>query len=324
MGAIDTEPPRRPTGVAARMARWSAAHWKTATFGWLAFVVVVFALGLQIGTQNIDQATSGPGESGRVNKVLDEQFTQPAGESVLFQSDRLTVADPAFQGAIDEAMVALRANGDLEKVESPLVAANADRVSEDGRSAYIQFEYRGDPDDAGDKLAGVEAQIADVKAANPELFVGLIGDESSEDAVDGAVADDLKTAGMLSLPITLIILIIALGALVAASIPLLIGLSAVLGTLGLVAIVSQAFPVNQYVSAVVLLVGLAVGVDYSMFYLKRARQERAAGRSEGAAVEAAAATAGRAVLISGLTVIVAMAGMFLTGDPASPRSGSRR
>ena len=312
----DAVPPTRrgSRNVAARMARWSAAHWKTATFGWLAFVVVVFALGLQVGTQNIDYETSGPGESGRVDRVLDEQFKQPAGESVLFQSEQLTVADPAFQGAIDEALVALEANQDLEKVESPLAAANADRVSEDGRSAYIQFEYRGDPDDAVDKLAAVEAQIAEIKAANPELFVGLIGDESADDAIDGAVADDLTKAGTLSVPITLIILVVALGALVAASIPLLIGLTAVLATLGLVSIVSQAFAVDQYVSAVVLLVGLAVGVDYSMFYLKRARQERAAGRGETASVEAAAATAGRAVLISGITVMIAMAGMFFTGD----------
>ena len=148
---------------------------------------------------------------------------------------------------------------------------------------------------------------------NPELFVGLIGDESADDAVYGAIADDLAKAGTLSVPITLIILVIALGALVAASIPLLIGLTAVLATLGLVSIVSQFFAVDQYVSAVVLLVGLAVGVDYSMFYLKRARQERAAGRSETASVEARRHRR-PAVLISGLTVIIAMAGMFFTGD----------
>jgi uncharacterized membrane protein YdfJ with MMPL/SSD domain len=307
--------PRRSGNVAARMARWSARHWKTATFGWLILVAVVFALGIQIGTQTLDEETSGPGESGRVDKVLDEQFKLPSGETVLIESATLTVADPAFRATIDETVDSLAANPDLQRIESPLAPENAGQVSDDGRSAYVQIEYRGDPDDAGDKLDPLAAGIDGVQAAHPELYVGLIGDESAEDAVDGAIADDLKKAGTLSVPITLIILVLALGALVAASIPLLIGLTAVLGTLGLVAIVSQAIPVNQFVSAVVLLVGLAVGVDYAMFYLKRSRQERAAGRAEGAAVEAAAATAGRSVLISGLTVMVAMAGMFFTGDP---------
>ena len=120
---------------------------------------------------------------------------------------------------------------------------------------------------------------------------------------------------MLSLPITLIVLVLAFGALVAAGIPLLLALTAVFATFGLIALPSTLLPVAMEAPAMVLLIGLAVGVDYSMFYLKRERQERAAGRSERAALEAAAATSGRSVLISGLTVMVAMAGMFLTGDP---------
>ena len=132
--------------------------------------------------------------------------------------------------------------------------------------------------------------------------------------MNDSALDDLKTAGMYSVPLTLIILLIAFGAVVAAGIPLLLGLSAVLGTLGLVSIVSNVVPMADTVSALVLLVGLAVGVDYSMFYLKREREERAAGRSEGAALEAAAATSGHSVLVSGVTVIVAMSGMLLTRD----------
>ena len=100
----------------------------------------------------------------------------------------------------------------------------------------------------------------------------------------------------------------------AAGIPLLLALTAVIATFGLVALPSQVMPVAEEAAAMVLLVGLAVGVDYSMFYLKREREERAAGRSEREALEVAAATAGRSVLISGLTVMVAMAGLFLTAD----------
>ena len=102
--------------------------------------------------------------------------------------------------------------------------------------------------------------------------------------------------------------------MVAAGLPLLLALTAVFATMGLLALPSQIVPLDENVGVIVLLIGLAVGVDYSMFYLKREREERAAGRSERAAIEAAAATSGRAVLISGLTVMVAMAGMLLTGD----------
>ena len=119
---------------------------------------------------------------------------------------------------------------------------------------------------------------------------------------------------MLSLPITLLILLVAFGALVAAGVPLLLALTSVIATMALVAIPSQLFPLDGNVDALILLIGLAVGVDYSLFYMRREREERAAGRSNRDALEVAAATSGRAVLISGLTVIIAMAGMFITGD----------
>ena len=138
---------------------------------------------------------------------------------------------------------------------------------------------------------------------------------SAVDAIATTVEEDLGKAGMLSLPITLVILVIAFGALVAAGIPLLLALTAVFATFGVVGGISHFVPMANEAGALVLLIGLAVGVDYSLFYLKREREERAAGRSERAALEAAAATSGRSVLISGLTVMTAMAGMFLTGDP---------
>ena len=167
---------------------------------------------------------------------------------------------------------------------------------------------------AGDEIGPVLDTVDELQAAHPAVFVGEFGDASKIDAVVTAYADDLGKAGLLSLPITLIILVLAFGALVAAGIPLLLALTAVFATFGLIALPSAIFPVAMQAPALVLLIGLAVGVDYSMFYLKREREERAAGRSEQAALEAAAATSGRSVLISGLTVIVAMAGMFLTGD----------
>ena len=302
------------TNLPARMGRWSAAHWKTATFGWLAFVVLAFGLGGLAGTRNIDQNAGGPGESGRMNEILEAGFEQPAAENVLIQSRTLRVGTPAFDSAVEDVVAGVSAVTAVQGVRSPLEPGNGGQISKDGRSALVQFDIRGDKEEAADKIDPVLAAVAAAQRANPAFTIGEFGDASAEQAVVESYDDDLGKAGMLSLPVTLIILVLTFGSLVAAGIPLLLALTAVFATFGLVALSSLVLPVALQAPAMVLLIGLAVGVDYSMFYLKRERQERAAGRSERAALEVAAATSGHSVLISGLTVIVAMAGMFLTGD----------
>jgi uncharacterized membrane protein YdfJ with MMPL/SSD domain len=301
--------------LAARMGRWSAAHWKTATFGWLAFVLVAFVLGGAVGRKTIDPEGTIPGESGRMSEILDESFKQPAGESVLLQSRTFDARDPRFRSAVEDVVRRVSAVDVVTNVRSPLEEEGAGLISRDRRSALVQFDIRGDADAATEKIDPVLAATAESQRAHPELFIGQFGDASAGKELEEEFTRSLETAGFLSLPVTLIILVLAFGALVAAGIPLLLALTAVLATLGLLAFPSQLMPVDENISAVILLIGLAVGVDYSMFYLKREREERAAGRSEQAALEAAAATSGRAVLISGLTVIIAMAGMFFAGDP---------
>jgi RND superfamily putative drug exporter len=304
---------KRSHNIAARMGRWSARHRKTAIFGWLAFVVAAVFLGGAIGTKQLGDTDTLPGESGRMARILDEDFAQPAGETVLVQSETLTASSPAFRAAVEDVVRRVSALGVVTDVRSPYDAANRAQVSADGHSAVVSFDIRGDADTAVDRIDPVIEAVDAAAAAHPQLSIDEFG-VSAEKQVDEKFAKDLEKAGLLSLPVTIIILVLAFGALVAAGIPLLLALSAVMATMGLLAIPSQAWPVDENISAVVLLIGLAVGVDYSMFYLKREREERAAGKSEAAALEAAAATSGRAVLISGLTVMVAMAGMYLTGD----------
>ena len=296
-------PARSHSNLAARMGRWSAAHWKTATFGWLAFVVVAFGLGGAVGLRNIDPNGSGPGESGRMNQILDAGFKQPADESVLIQA-----RNAAAVHAVAPDVVA--------RISRIAVVQHVRRgaVSENGRAALVNFAIRGDKDKAADKVQPVLDAVAAAQRAHPGATIGEFGWASAQKGVETAYGDDLAKAGALSLPITLLILVLAFGALVAAGIPLLLALTAVVATFGLIALPSHVLPVAFEAPAMVLLIGLAVGVDYSMFYLKRERQERAAGKSSEAALEAAAATSGRSVLISGLTVMGAMAGMFLTGD----------
>ena len=293
--------------LAARMGSWSAAHWKTATFGWLGLVVVAFAVGGQVGTKNISPNTAGPGESGRMDRILDAGFKLPANETVLIQSRSVRVGTPAFDSAVHDVVARVSKVAAVQNVRSG-------QVSKDGRSALVEFEIQGDRDKAGDKLAPVLDGVDQAQRAHSRFFIGEFGEASAINETDTAFADDLKSAGIFSVPLTLIILVVAFGALVAAGIPLLLALTAVFATFGLIALPSHVLPLANEALAVVLLIGLAVGVDYSMFYLRREREERAAGRSERAALEAAAATSGRSVLISGLTVMVAMAGMFLTGD----------
>jgi uncharacterized membrane protein YdfJ with MMPL/SSD domain len=311
-GSAETGEPRRPANLAARMGRWSAQHRKAAIFGWLAFVFVAFALGILSGTKQIDPATSGVGESGRVDRILDAGFKQPAGESVLIESEMLDVKDPAFTTAIADVVARVSKVAAVENVRSPLDADNSGQFSDSGHAALVEFDIRGDSEDATEKIDPVIAAVSDAQKAHPQLFIGSFG-VSSDKEIDAAFMDDLKKAGILSLPVTLIILVIVFGALVAAGIPLLLALTAIFAAFGLVALPSSLVPVDEVTYELILLIGLAVGVDYSMFYLKREREERAAGRSEAAALEAAAATSGRSVLISGLTVIIAMAGMFLAG-----------
>jgi uncharacterized membrane protein YdfJ with MMPL/SSD domain len=306
-------PPSQRSNIAARMARWSAHHRKKAIFGWLALSIALFAVSIASPMKQIVFETSGPGESGRMDKILYEDFRQPAGEAVLIQHRTLTAADPAFQKTVKAVIAGVAPLDAIAKTESPLDAENSGQISGDKRSAFVGLELKGDPDNANDVIDPVVARVDEVQKANPDFYIGSFGTSTGK-AVEAGFFDDLKKAGEFSVPLTLIILVVAFGALVAAGIPLLLALTAVLGTLGIVALISQFLPMSESVSAIILLIGLAVGVDYTMFYLKREREERAKGLSEEAALEAAAATSGRSVLISGSTVIVAMAGMFLTGD----------
>jgi uncharacterized membrane protein YdfJ with MMPL/SSD domain len=311
--AAEVVEPRPRTNLAGRIGGWSAQHRKTAIFGWFAFVIVAFAIGIVTGTTKIDDATSGVGESGRADRILDAGFKQPAAESVLIQSETLAVSDPAFQAAVKDVVARVSGFAVVQNVRSPLDPENAGQIAENGRAVVVEFQFRGDSDEASGKIEPVLTALDGAQKAHPQVFIGTFGDASTAKEIDGAFMDDLKKAGILSLPVTLIILLLVFGALVAAGIPLLLALTAIFATFGLVALPSSIVPIDETVYELVLLIGLAVGVDYSMFYLKREREERAAGRSASAAVAAAAATSGRSVLISGLTVIIAMAGMFLAG-----------
>ncbi len=301
--------------IAARAGRWSAQHRKKAIFGWLAFVIGAFAIGTAVGTQTLENQESGVRDSGKANEAAFDAFPKKAEETVLVQSSELKADDPKFVAAVGDVVARLNKTKGVEEVTSPYAAGNFAQISPDKRSALVDFEIPGEPEDTEKAVDAPLATVAAAAKANPDFRIEQFGDASADKAIGESFEEDFQKAEITSLPITLIILVIAFGAFVAAGIPLLLALSGVIATLGLLGPISQFAPVDESIASVVLLIGLAVGVDYSLFYLRREREERAAGRSEEASLEAAAATSGRAVLISGFTVIFAMAGMYLAGAP---------
>lgn len=308
--------PANNRNVAAKAGRWSATHPKTAIAGWFVFVAIALIAGGKLGTKNIPDYKNFSGESARAELAIHGHFkADPAVENIVIEQPGAKYGEPVFDENVKQVIARTAKLKNVEAVQSPYTRAGpAGFVSADGRTVRLQFNVAGDPEKAADKIAPITSAIQKSAAAQG-VTASEIGDASADHELSEMINDDLAHARNLSVPITLIILAFAFGALLAAGIPVLLALTAVVATIGLVSIPSQIAPMDESVGEVVVLIGMAVGVDYSLFYLKREREERAAGRGDLAAIEAAAATSGRAVLISGFTVIAAMAGMLMAGDP---------
>ena len=301
--------------IASKVGNWSAGHRKTAILGWLVFVVL--AVGLMASgslkketLSSVDQIS---GQAGEAERILEDAHLRPTEEIVLIQNRDATIDDASFSAVIEESAHSLAATKHVSNVQSPL-AGEGGGISEDGHTAFVEFQIAGHEKEAEENLDPSTATVDRLERENPEYTVGQFGGASANKAIEETLQADLGKAGMLSLPVTLLILFVALGAMVAASVPFVLALTSVLATMAMVAIPSQVYALGGNTEALILLIGLAVGVDYSLFYMRRQREERAAGRENREALEVAAATSGRAVMISGLTVIIAMAGMFITGD----------
>lgn len=300
-------------GIAARAGSWSARHRWAAVGIWVLFVVVTMALGQATGRQDVKDSEQMGGEVSRSMKLMEDAgLTDPASETVLVQGKgaRTGATSAEFRDAVDDVMAAVRATGEVSDVVSPY---DSKSLSKDGLSALVQFNVRGDPDTAGERIEPVLDAVAKVQQGHPELRIEEIGGASMNKTFDEAFGDDFKQAEFSAVPVAFGILLIAFGALVAALLPVALALTAIMATMGLMAVVSHVQPMSDTANSVMLLVGLAVGVDYCLFYLRREREERAAGHDAGTALRIAAATSGRAIIVSGVTVCVAMAGMLFTG-----------
>jgi uncharacterized membrane protein YdfJ with MMPL/SSD domain len=313
----------QPRNLAARAGRWSATHRKTAIIGWILFVVLATMIGGKVGQQNLESSGMGNGESKRGNLIVDDaNFPDTIGERVLVQGKGATKADdPEVTVAVKDVVNRLQAIKGVDDIESPLNPKyRASTVSEDGRSVVVNFSLPGKAE-TKDEVRQLEtlaeaplAAVAAVQKAHPDLRVEEHGEASQEKALGETGRKDEAKQMQISIVGTLLILLLAFGAAVAAGVPLFLGISAFVATTGLLGPVSQLYPLHEAVGEVTMLIGLAVGVDYAMFYMRRMMEERDKGRSSADALDVAAATSGRAVLISGFTVMAAMAGMFFSGN----------
>ena len=301
--------------IAARAGRWSADNWKKAVGAWLVFCVLAVALGGVAGTKVLKQADTSAGGTRKAEQILKRAgFEDRAGESVLVQSTGRTISDPAFRAAVSDVAKSVARLPEVQHVRSPLVAGNDGQISKDKHSALVQFEIRGEPDSADKRVAPVLGAVAKAAKRHASFTVAEFGMASASHELNKTLNKDFQRAEYSSLPVTLAILIVAFGALMAAGIPVLLAFSGVLATIGLGALASHAVPAGDATKSVILLIGMAVGVDYSLFYLRREREERTRGLSHRDALLKAAGTSGHAVFVSGLTVLIAMAGMLFTGN----------
>ncbi|MFF7985085.1 MMPL family transporter [Streptomyces sp. NPDC007901] len=309
MGNGDT----RVRGLAARAGGWSARHRWAAVGIWVLFVVLAMGLGSAAGRVDVDESDQLKGETHTAAKIIDDAgIKEPAGETILIQGrdGSVKATDAAFRAAVADVVKAVDGTGKVTDITSPY---DAGTISKDGRSALVQFDMRGDAETAADRVQPVLDAVAGVQKAHGTLRIEEIGGASMNKQYDDAFGKDFQRAEYSAVPVAFGILLIAFGALVAALLPVGLAITAIMATMGLMGLVSHLQPMSDTANSVMLLVGLAVGVDYCLFYLRREREEREAGRDAGAALRIAAATSGRAIIVSGVTVCVAMAGMLFTG-----------
>ena len=292
------------TQIPIRAARWSATHPWRAMLAWLAFVLVAVGLAIAVPTTQTKDSDYRLGESGRADALVHHAGLQAnQTEDVLISARGHAALDPvAAATAAEEVRRGMR---DLDGVK----AVSGAQADADRSTLLVSVQLAEDQDDVS-ALQGVTRRV---QADHPDLQVREAGDVSVGDGIDDRVGSDLHSAEGISLPVTLLLMMLAFGALIAAGIPVLLAATSVAATIGITAPLSHLVHAEPTVSSMIVLIGMAVGVDYSLFYLKREREERAAGRSTLDAVEIAAQTSGHSILVSGGAVIASMGGLFVIG-----------
>lgn len=290
---------------------WSATHpWK-AVGGWLVFVLLCFAAGPLVGANNATTEDYRVGEAGRAEAMIaDARLTRAPVERILIDNPTGALDERSVAAAVEEVTVGMRSLPEVAGVEPP-------ERSADGRTVLVTVAIHGAELAAREVTPKLMEKTEQVQRAHPDLRIQQTGKPSLSRGLDEQRAADLALSEAITLPITLITLLIVFGSVLAAGVPLLLSITSILASMGVATVMSHLFPDAGVGASVIILIGLAVGVDYSLFYLKRDHEERAragGGLDEAALVRIVATTSGRAVVMSGAAVIVSTATLFLATD----------
>jgi len=303
----------RRRNIAADVGGWSVRHRGIAVVSWLMFVAIAMSIGAVAGQREMTAGEYAAGDSGQAVRILDEAGIKAAAQEMLLVNGGTELATaPGVRASVADLMGRLKATGLTSDLVDPYQAG---LISADKYSVLITLSMTGDLMTAGDRVQPIVDAVAATVKAHPSVRIDEFGDGSANSWFNKTIGKDFTRAEWTALPLALGILIVAFGAFLAAVLPVGLALTSFLAANGLLAIISHRMHLDSSTSSVMLLVGLAVGIDYCMFYLRREREERALGRDAKTSLQIAAATSGRAVLVSGLTVVVAMSGMFLSGMP---------
>jgi len=209
--------------LAARAARWSAAHWKTAVFGWLVLVAAAVVLGNAVGTHKLADSEAGDGQSGKAQHILASAgFKQPSSEQVVISSRTLQTHDGAYVWEIRKVVATLQTFPQVTNVRSPLEPDSTGVISPDGRAALVRFDIKGKAEDAHKHVKPILDSVAKLQQQAPSFTIGEIGDASANYELDKTLGKDFQKAETLAIPITLLIMLLAFGAFVAAGLPVLL------------------------------------------------------------------------------------------------------
>ncbi|MFF8827742.1 MMPL family transporter [Streptomyces sp. NPDC015131] len=297
--------------ITVRVASWSALHPGRAIAAWFAFVALCLAVGVAVGTNSAVAKDYRVGESGRAEAIAtDAGLERRPTEQIMFSATTGTLDEAGARAAAQDLTARMEKLPEVLEVEPPV-------LSDNGRMLMVEVTMKGVKREAMEHVDPLLEQTAAVQKAHPDLLVEETGDASVSKGLNKQRSDDLAQTEMITFPVTLVTLLIVFGSLVMVGVPLLLALSSIAAAVGLSMVVSHLIPDAGVGMNVILLIGMAVGVDYTLFYLKREREERdrAAGSlSPEALVGIAAATAGRAIVVSGLAVIVSSATLFLATD----------
>ncbi|MGH8875770.1 MAG: MMPL family transporter, partial [Stackebrandtia sp.] len=304
-----TSPPRTLT---VRIAAASAVHPWRAILIWIGFVAVIFGVGTAMGTNQTTFSDFWVGEAGEAEAMAEAaDIAAPAVEKVLITSPGGDLDAGAAEAAATDVSERMDKLSEVSDIAEPV-------TSSDGESVLVPVTMSMPAHEAADHIDPLFKATKATQAEHEDVTVRQTGGKSISDDLNGQLGADLGRAEAFTMPITLIILFVVFGSLLLAGVPLLLAISSIMASLGMYAIASQFFPdAGGAVTSVLVMMGMAVGVDYSLFYVKRVREERERAKgalSNAAAVELAARTCGHTILVSGLAVVVSMTGLYLSGD----------